>query len=186
MAYAGKPFVSTLCNSSNRLTALVAFGLAGAGVLALVAMMGIVTYDVVLRYVFNNPTVWAGEVASFLTIAVVFLGLAQNICLGDHIRIDVFTNLMPVRTRLVLDVIAHAIAVVFSVVLFWGCWLRFDNFWVRHTVSDSPLMIPLWIPMLPVILGAAVFCLAAFTGFVVRFHAILSGGPVDFRNPGEN
>jgi len=179
-------FVSTLRNVLNRISEPAASGLAGAGVLALVAMMTIVTFDVVLRYVFNDPTVWAGEVASFLTIAVVFLGLAQNMCLGDHIRIDVFTNLMPARTQLVLDVIAHAIAVVFSVVLLWGCWIRFDNFWVRQTVSDSPLMIPLWIPMLPVIVGAAVFCLAALAGFVVRFHALLSGDPIDFRNPGEN
>ena len=179
-------FLSTLSNVLNRITAPAAIGLAGAGVLALVAMMGLVTIDVILRYVFNDPTVWAGEVASFLTIAVVFFGLAQNLCLGDHIRIDVFTNLMSARAQLVLDLIAHAIAVIFSVALLWGCWIRFDNFWVRQTVSDSPLMIPLWIPMLPVIVGAAVFCLAAFAGFVVRFHALLSGDLIDFLNSGKN
>lgn len=161
----------------KRIAASAAYGLAGAGVAALVAMMAIVTYDVVLRYFFNDPTVWAGEVASFLTIAVVFLGLAQNMRQGDHIRIDVFTKLLSARTQLVLDVVAHGIAIVFSVVLFMGCWVRFDNFWARHTTSDSPLMIPLWIPMLPVLAGAAVFCLAALSGFAVRFHALLSGDP---------
>jgi len=179
-------FLSTLRNVLNKIAAPAAYGLAGAGVLCLVAMMVIVTFDVILRYFFNDPTVWAGEVASFLTIAVVFLGLAQNMRLGDHIRIDVFTNLLSARTRLFLDVIAHAIAIVFTVVLFLGCWTRFDNFWVRQTVSDSPLMIPLWLPMLPVLAGAAVFCLAAVGGFVMRFHALLGGDPIGPRNPGEN
>ena len=91
----------------NRLAAPAAYGLAGAGVLALVAMMAIVTYDVVLRYFFNDPTVWAGEVASFLTIAVVFLGLGQNMRQGDHIRIDVITRLLSPRMQLVLDVLAQ-------------------------------------------------------------------------------
>jgi TRAP-type C4-dicarboxylate transport system permease small subunit len=176
--------LSALRNVLNGIVAPAASGLAGAGVLALMAMMTIVTFDVILRYFFNDPTVWAGEVASFLTIAVVFLGLAQNIRLGDHIRIDVFTNLLSARSQLSLDVIAHAVGIVFSVVLFMGCWVRFDNFWVRQTVSDSPIMIPLWIPMLPVLVGAAVFCLAAVGGFVVRFHEFLSSDPVRPHNPG--
>lgn len=176
--------LSALRNVLNGIAAPAASGLAGAGVLALVAMMVIVTFDVILRYFFNDPTVWAGEVASFLTIAVVFLGLAQNMRLGDHIRIDVFTNLLSARPQLFLEVIAHAVGIVFSVVLLMGCWVRFDNFWVRQTVSDSPIMIPLWIPMLPVLAGAAVFCLAAVGGFVMRLHEFLSGDPVRPRSPG--
>ena len=168
------PVLSALRSVLKGTAAPATVGLAGAGVVALVAMMAIVTFDVILRYFFNDPTVWAGEVASFLTIWVVFFGLGQNMRQGDHIRIDVITNLLSRRMRLVLDVFAHAIAIVFSVVLFMGCWVRFDNFWVRRTVSDSPIMIPLWIPMLPVLVGAAVFGLAAVSGFVVRFHALLS------------
>ena len=168
------PVLSALRSVLKGTAAPATVGLAGAGVVALVAMMAIVTFDVILRYFFNDPTVWAGEVASFLTIWVVFFGLGQNMRQGDHIRIDVITNLLSRRMRLVLDVFAHAIAIVFSVVLFMGCWVRFDNFWARRTVSDSPIMIPLWIPMLPVLVGAAVFGLAAVSGFVVRFHALLS------------
>ena len=174
------PVVSALRTVLNRIAAPATYGLAGAGVVALVAMMAIVTFDVILRYFFNDPTVWAGEVASFLTIAVVFLGLGHNMRQGDHIRIDVLAKLLSPRMQLVLDAVAHGVAVVFSVLLFMGCWLRFDNFWVRHTTSDSPLMIPLWIPMLPVLAGAAVFCLATVSGFALRFHALLSGEP-----PGE-
>lgn len=176
-------FLSLLRKGFNRIAAPAASWLAGAGVLALVAMMFIVTFDVVLRYFFNDPTVWAGEIASFLTISVVFLGLAQNIRFNDHIRIDVFTSLLPTRARLFLDVAAYAVAVVFSLVLFMGCWDRFANFWMRHTVSDSPAMIPLWIPMVPVVLGAAVFGLASVAGFFLRCHQFLSREAVGLAKP---
>ena len=38
-------------------------------------MMVLTTADVIARYVFNNPTMWADEMASYLLIAIVFLGL---------------------------------------------------------------------------------------------------------------
>lgn len=168
-------FLFSLQAFLHRVTAPAAYGLAGAGVLSIIAMMCVVTFDVIGRYLFNQPTVWADEVASFLMIAVVFCGLAQNLCLGDHIRIDVVTNLMSARTRFFLDLVAHAVCIVFATALFVACWTRFDNFWVRQTTSDSPIMLPLWIPAVPVLLGAAVFCLAAVAGFVTRLHALLSG-----------
>lgn len=176
--------LSALRDVLTGIAAPAASALAGAGVLALLAMMVVITFDVILRYFFNDPTVWAGEVASFLTIAVVFLGLAQNIRLGDHIRIDAFTNLLSARVRLFLDVFAHAVGIVFAVVLLMSCWARFDSFWTRQTVGDSPIMIPLWIPMLPVLVGAAVFLLAVVAGFVVRLHEFLSGHPARLRNAG--
>ena len=48
------------------------------GVVCVVAMMVLTTVDVIARYVFNRPTLWADEIASYLLIAIVFLGLAPN------------------------------------------------------------------------------------------------------------
>ena len=62
-------------------------------------MMVLTTADVVARYVFNSPTMWADEMASYLLIAIVFLGLAQNLRTDGHIRIDVITNLLSSRSR---------------------------------------------------------------------------------------
>lgn len=159
----------------ERAVASIAVTLTAVGVLFVVAMMVVVTYEVLQRYVFNAPTMWSDEIASYLLIAIVFLGLAQNLRQGSHIRIDVITNLVPTRTRLVLEVLAYAIGVVFSIMLVMGTWTRFDNFWLRHTSSDSPLMTPLWIPMVPVVLGAAVLSLAMVAGFIATLRSLLSG-----------
>ena len=140
-----------------------------------VLMMVLTTADVVARYVFNSPTMWADEMASYLLIAIVFLGLAHNLRTNGHIRIDVITTQVPPRLRLILEVFAYAVGIVFSILLVAGTWTRFDNFWTRHTLSDSPLMTPLWIAMVPVVVGAAVLVIAMVWGFATSLHALLAG-----------
>jgi C4-dicarboxylate transporter DctQ subunit len=164
----------TLQERADRIVASLARGLCAAGVVCVVAMMVLTTADVIARYIFNSPTMWADEMASYLLIAIVFLGLAQNLCTDGHIRIDVVTNLVSPRARQMLEVFAFAIGIAFSAVLIAGTWTRFANFWVRHTLSDSPLMTPLWIAMVPVVVGAAVLGLAAVLGFIASLQVLLS------------
>jgi C4-dicarboxylate transporter, DctQ subunit len=168
----------------DRLVAAVAHGLSAVGVVCVVAMMVLTTADVIARYVFNSPTMWADEMASYLLIAIVFLGLGQNIRTNGHIRIDVITNLASPRVNLVLEVFAYAVGIVFSIVLIRGAWTRFDNFWIRNVLSDSPLMTPLWVAMVPVVAGAVVLGIATVWGFVTSLRALLSGAtpPVQERD----
>ena len=72
----------------------------------------------------------------------------------------------------VLEVFAYAIGILFSIILIAGTWTRFDNFWTRHTLSDSPLMTPMWIAMVPVVIGAVVLGIASIWGFVTSLHAL--------------
>ena len=137
-------------------------------------MMLVVTLEVVSRYLLNAPTMWSDEIASYLLIAIVFLGLAQNLRLGDHIRIDIITNLVSAGIRLWLELFAYAVGLVFSITLGIGIWIRFNNFWMRNTLSDSPLMTPLWIPMVPVLLGAVILVLAMLAGLTTAARAVLS------------
>jgi TRAP-type C4-dicarboxylate transport system permease small subunit len=157
----------------DRGVAAAATLLAAAGVLCVFALMVLVTSDVVARYGFNNPSNWADEGATFLLVAIVFLGLAQNLRQGSHIRIDAFIKPLPAGAHAALELIAYSVGVVFSVVLFLGAWTRFDNFWSRNITGDSPLMTPLWIPMLPVLAGAVAFGLVMLAGFVAQLHALI-------------
>ena len=139
---------------AERVLAELTRGLMAVGVVCVVAMMGLTTIDVIARYVFNSPTLWADEMSSYLLIAIVFMGLAPNVRQDGHIRIDVLTNLVSGLTRVALEVFAYGTGIVFSILMLLGVWTRFSNFWSRDTLSDSPLMTPLWMPMVPVVVGA--------------------------------
>jgi TRAP-type C4-dicarboxylate transport system permease small subunit len=165
----------TLHQRIDRMIASVARGLCAVGVICVVGMMVLTTADVVARYVFNSPTMWADEMASYLLIAIVFLGLAQNLRTNGHIRIDVVTNYVPPGVKRVLEVFAFVVAILFSMILIAGTWTRFYNFWTRNTLSDSPLMTPMWLAMLPVVIGAVVLGIASVWGFVTSLHVLVSG-----------
>lgn len=160
---------------ADRVLAALTHGLMAVGVVCVITMMGLTTIDVTARYVFNSPTLWADEMSSYLLIAIVFMGLAPNVRHDGHIRIDVLTNLVSGSTRVALEVFAYAAGVIFSILMLLGVWTRFSNFWSRDTLSDSPLMTPLWMPMVPVVVGAAVLMLIMILGFITTSHALLTG-----------
>lgn len=159
---------------ADRVLAALTHGLMAVGVVCVIAMMGFTTIDVIARYVFNSPTLWADEISSYLLIAIVFMGLAPNVHQDGHIRIDVLTNLVSGSTRVAFEVFAYAAGIIFSILMLLGVWTRFSNFWSRDTLSDSPLMTPLWLPMVPVVVGAVVLVLIMILGFMTTSHALLT------------
>jgi len=64
-------------------------------------------YEVIARYVFHAPTIWAYELTYLLTGAGWLLGMAYTLRFGAHIRIDVvYLNFSP-RNQARVDVIGY-------------------------------------------------------------------------------
>lgn len=62
-----------------------------AGVVVL-AMMGLVLFDVLMRYVLRMPFLGAYEVTELAMVLVVFLGLAYTGATGGHVAVDVLAG----------------------------------------------------------------------------------------------
>jgi len=94
----------------------------GAGVLGAgltVAMTAIVLYDVFRRYVLNDPTIWAFDVASFLLVYIIFLGLGLALQDGSHVSVDLFLELTRGRTRRALRLVGLTLTVLYGGILTW-------------------------------------------------------------------
>lgn len=152
--------------SLDRISAVLERLLSAAGILCVFAMMLVVLQEVILRYVFNAPSTWSNEIASYLLIAMVFFGLSENLRAGVHIRIDVLLNVLPDGLRAWLERLAYLVGLAFSILLILAVWNSFHSFWVRGTVSDSLLRTPLWLPMTPVLLSCIVFALSMTAGLL--------------------
>ena len=70
----------------------------GAGAV-LVALMGLVLFDVLMRYVLRLPFLGAYELTELAMVLIVFLGLAYTGATGGHVAVDVFAGLLE-RPRL--------------------------------------------------------------------------------------
>ncbi len=82
-------------------------------------MIAIVVYEVVLRYVFDSPTLWAHETAQFIFGAMTILGGAYALFHGAHVKMDVLYSRFSPRTKAILDLITAFLFFIFCAVLLW-------------------------------------------------------------------
>lgn len=80
----------------------------------------ITAYEVVMRYVFNRPTIWVHDLAIAVTAVCFVFGGAYAIARGDHIRITTLHELLPRRWRDPIDILADAAIFLFLAALTWA------------------------------------------------------------------
>lgn len=66
-------------------------------------------YEVVARYVFNAPTLWAYDLTYMLYGAHFIMAAAYLLSLGGHIRIDVFYNHFSPRGKAIIDLCGYVV-----------------------------------------------------------------------------
>ena len=126
----------------NRLIDLAERWVGGIGVFAALLLVPLVlatTWEVVSRYAFNAPTIWAYEVGYLLTGSHFLLGLAYTLRQGEHIRIDVLSAHMAPSTRRRIDAAAYIVVLplLTSVVVRTFAWIAILS---REGVINQTIM----------------------------------------------
>ncbi|MDF1608349.1 TRAP transporter small permease [Hoeflea sp. YIM 152468] len=89
----------------------------------IVASVAILINEVVLRYVFNAPTIWAHETTIFLCgIAFIYGGLYCS-AHDKHIRVVLIYDAVPRRVRRVFDIVISLICAAASAMFAWAAWI---------------------------------------------------------------
>ncbi len=107
------------------------------------ATVAVMFYEVVSRYVFSRPTLWANELSLWIA-AFVFLFAGQYAMQQrSHIRIYVIYDMMPRWIQKTADVVSLALLLGFTFALVWGGYgdaktrfLRMETF---GTAWDPPI-----------------------------------------------
>lgn len=63
------------------------------------------TYEVVVRYVFNNPTAWAFDISYIMYGALFMMGGAYTLARDAHVRGDVIFRLWPPRMQATIEIV---------------------------------------------------------------------------------
>ncbi|MFD1697361.1 TRAP transporter small permease subunit [Roseibium aestuarii] len=85
-----------------------------------VLMMAHITVDVVVRFFFGGQLIGTLEIVSFYyMVIIVFLCLGFVELRGEHIRVDLFAQMMPKAIQLALYVFACLLGLIFFGLLFW-------------------------------------------------------------------
>src|SRR5512136_320984 len=81
----------------------------------------ITTFTVFTRYILNYVPSWSEEIPRYLLVWITYLGAALAIKFKEHISLDVFFNLMPLKARQVGHLILNGlVAVVAAIMIVYG------------------------------------------------------------------
>jgi C4-dicarboxylate transporter DctQ subunit len=134
----------------------VAALLAGFATLAIVLL---ISYDVTMRFFFNEPQVFVDEVASFLEVLVIFGGAAYTYRAGGHVRVDLITGHIPPVARAWLRFVTLLLGVVFLAIVIWVTAQSAVTAW-RYGRVSTVMLYPFWMPMAIIPAGLALMALA--------------------------
>ncbi len=139
---------------------------AGAAALALVGMVGMILYEIILRYFFSSSTFMLQEMVGYGVATCTFLALGYTLEHRGLIRVNVLLTRVGPGWRRVLEAVSAALTMGAIGMLIWFFWLRVTRHWTRGSVSSSIAEVPLWIPEGVLLLGLGIFWLQLFAYFL--------------------
>ena len=101
-------------------------------------------WEVVARYAFNAPTVWAYDMTFMLYGTFFMVGSAWTLQRGGHIRTDNFYANWSRRTRARVDLACYLVLFFPALAIF--AWLGWAYFWRSYELNERIVTSP-WLPI---------------------------------------
>jgi TRAP-type C4-dicarboxylate transport system permease small subunit len=146
--------------------------------LSLLGLIGLVCYEVFLRYVLMAPTTWGNEMISFIFAGYIMLGGGYTLLNRDHVSMDVLYARFSPRMKAIVDVLTAGFMILF-------CWVMFDQTAImarealetgQRASSDwSPYLFPVMVS-LPI--GSALLLLQALAQLARDLYMAVTGEPL--------
>ena len=140
-----------------------------------VGMMSVIAVEVVLRYVFNSPTLWAQETAQFFYGTYCILGGAYVLLHKAHVGMDiVYTRFSP-RVRAIIDLFTSPLVFLYLGVMLWqGTVFALKSVGVFE-VSITVWAPPIWPVKLMLPLAALLFFIEGIVKLVRDLAIVITG-----------
>jgi len=117
------------------------------------------------------PTGGTDDLVSWLCAGAFFLALAHSFRHGDFVRVTLLIERLGSGARRGLEVVALAIAAVFTGYLAWWAVRYVYESWQYKEMSQGVIIVPIWIPQLSFSVGA----LLLFIAVIDELVAVLRG-----------
>lgn len=143
--------------------------------LMMVAMMGLILVEIVLRSTFRTSLQFTDEVSAYLLVAVTFLGFSASMRGGTMFRVEFIHRLMPRRGRLVVELLFNVASLAFTLVLTYHLVMLTISSYERDVLSQTLLRTPQFIPQMVMPIGMALLALALLVLVVENVTELVHG-----------
>ncbi len=156
------PLVAALGRAIGWLTN-AAMALSAVGILASLAM---VTYAVVMRYVFNSAPTWVDDSVGFILVGVVMLGAATTLRQGGHINVDMLTDRLGPRGKRRAGAWATLSVLLVSLILIVNGWQTAMSSRMLGISTSGNVEVPVYLLELLLPLGGVLMLLVSLEGLL--------------------
>lgn len=86
-------------------------------------------YEVLSRYLFNSPTIWVHETASFLGGTLFTIGGIYALATDKHVRVVLIYDIVSQKNRHYLNIFHHLAGLLFSGLLVFAAYQMVESAW---------------------------------------------------------
>jgi TRAP-type C4-dicarboxylate transport system permease small subunit len=144
-------------------------------IVALIAATALIMTQIVAREIFVAGLSWADELARYAGLTVIFMGVPTLLVRDEHVKVDMFLNMMPARPRRFFNITNDALMVAFAAMFLIAGW----QFMQRAARFSTPA---LGMPNLIFYMPAAIGMTLLFFVAIDRAVAALGSGAKDEAN----
>jgi len=138
-------------------------------------LTGVILYEILVRYLFSAPTIWAHEVAQMVYGAYVILLGAYAMRKGIHVNVELLYGKFSPRGKAAVDLFTWVLFYLFCGLLLVKGWeMAWESFQMGETESTSfaPLVWPI---KMTIPLGALLILLQGLVKTIRDVQTLLSG-----------
>ncbi len=161
------PFLQFIDRTNEWVGRIISWGM--------IPMIFIMTFEVFMRYIWQQPTEWGAELVTFIYAGYILLGGGYALLYKDHVIINVIYNRFSPRGRAFLDILTFTVFFLYCWVLFFESWIfAWDAVKIgRHSGTDwNPPLYPI---LLTLPIGALLMLIQGVAKFIRDLATVITG-----------
>ena len=129
-------------------------------------------WQVLTRYLLNNPSTWSEELASYLFAWVTLLGAAYVFGKREHMNIPVVVDMLSPKVQHYLAILTEVIVFIFAVVVLIYGGIRITTLTMGQATSSLPFSMGVFYAAIPI---SGVFT-AIYS--LLNIYDLIKGNPI--------
>jgi TRAP-type C4-dicarboxylate transport system permease small subunit len=145
-------------------------------VAALSLIMGIVSVDVAMRYVFNRPFAWSYDFVSIYLMAFLFfLALPRTYAVNGHVSVDLLHHFVSNSVRRLFYLVITIVSGTLFALITYASATRAVSQYIENDIVTGAYAWPLWISGMMVPIGCALLVLRLFFDAICHLTTLVTG-----------
>lgn len=134
---------------------------------ATLAIVGLISVNVLLRYTFSVGSVWSQELEWHLLAVMILFGMSYSLLRGENVRVDLFYAKFSPEKKFVVDVVSALLTILVSLILIKLSFAYVMQSYSIGEGSPDPGGIPgRWVIKSLIPIGFFFVALQAFSGLI--------------------